>query len=109
MKTKVLKEENKKNEKGYQIIIKNLDTGEDEINETTRAIIGAFAIKTPEGVKGIDVQSIVVTSCNTATLIATIEGADKVVAEAKSKVIEGFLGDNDNPLIALLSMLGDKK
>lgn len=106
METKVLREENRGNVNGYQIIIKNLDTGEVEVDETTRAIIGAFETKTPEE-DCIGAQSIVVTSCNTATLISVIEAADKVIKTTKKRVIEGVVGDS--PIAALLAMLGDKK
>lgn len=106
METKVLREENRGNVNGYQIIIKNLDTGEVEVDETTRAIIGAFETKTPEE-DCIAARSIVVTSCNTATLISVIEAADKVIETTKKRVIEGVVGDS--PIAALLAMLGDKK
>lgn len=86
METTVLREEESvKNEKGYQIIIKNLDNGEEVVNEKTRAIIGAYQTETPEGKEGVAVQSITVTSCNSATLIATIEAADKVIEATKKK------------------------
>lgn len=108
METTVLRaEEIAKNEKGYQIIIKNLDNGEEVVNEKTRAIIGAYQTETPEGKEGVAVQSITVTSCNTATLIATIEAADKVIEATKKRVIEGVIGDN--PIAALLALLGDKR
>ena len=46
MKTKefVVKDEKHNNKKGFQLIVKNLDTGKDEFNVTTRAIVGAYAI-----------------------------------------------------------------
>ena len=39
MKTKefVVKDEKHNNKKGFQLIVKNLDTGKDEFNVTTRA------------------------------------------------------------------------
>lgn len=108
METTVLREEESvKNEKGYQIIIKNLDNGEEVVNEKTRAIIGAYQTETPEEKEGVAVQSITVTSCNSATLIATIEAADKVIEATKKRVIEGVIGDS--PIAALLALLGDKR
>lgn len=108
METTVLREEESvKSEKGYQIIIKNLDNGEEVVNEKTRAIIGAYQTETPEGKEGVAVQSITVTSCNSATLIATIEAADKVIEATKKRVIEGVIGDS--PIAALLALLGDKR
>lgn len=108
METTILREEESvKNEKGYQIIIKNLDNGEEVVNEKTRAIIGAYQTETPEGKEGVSVQSITVTSCNTATLIATIETVDKVIKAIKKRVIEGVIGDSF--IAALLASLGDKR
>lgn len=39
---------------------------------------------------GVEANGIVVTSCNTSTLIGTIEAADKAISETKKKVIEGL-------------------
>ena len=108
METKVLKEEEGiKNEKGYQIIIKNLDNDEEVVNETTRVIIGAYQTETLEGKEGVVVQSINIASCNTATLIATIEAADKIIEKTKERVVKELAGDN--PLMALFALLGDKR
>lgn len=108
METTILREEESvKNEKGYQIIIKNLDNGEEVVNEKTRAIIGAYQTETPEEKEGVSVHSIIATSCNTATLIATIETVDKVIKATKKRVIEGVIGDSF--IAALLASLGDKR
>lgn len=42
-KNTTIKSETHNNKKGFQIIIKNLDNGEEVVNSTTRAIIGAYA------------------------------------------------------------------
>lgn len=78
----------KMSKKGFQITVKNLDTGEVLIDSKTRAVIGAYE----EGVErgAISVNGIVVTSCNTQTLMATIKGAESAVRETKKKVIEGL-------------------
>lgn len=108
METTVLREEESvKSEKGYQIIIKNLDNGEEVVNEKTRAIIGAYQTETPEGKEGVAVHSITVTSCNTATLIATIETADKVIEATKKRVIDKMI--EDSPVAALFAFLGGKR
>lgn len=46
---KTISEENHNNKKGFQIIVKNLDNGEEVVNCQTRAIIGAYQTKSPEG------------------------------------------------------------
>lgn len=92
----------KDNKKGFRIVIENLDTGERVVDSRTRAVIGAFA----EGVddKGVAVRGIIVSSCKTPVLVATIEGASKSVEAAKEQVIENSLfgGDIGKLLKALL-------
>lgn len=95
-------EDNIKSEKGFQIIVKNLDNGETVIDSKTRAIIGAFEEGEEKG-GAVSVRGIVITSCNTKTLIGTIEAADTAVAETKKKVIEGL-----PPELLLAAILGDK-
>ena len=82
-----VKSETHDNKKGFRIIIKNLDNGEEVVNSVTKAIIGAYA---GENQRGGEANGIVVTSCNTSTLIGTIEAADKAISETKKKVIEGL-------------------
>lgn len=82
-------EEINESKKGFQITVKNLDTGEILIDSATKCIIGAY-----EGGKEGDAvcaKGIVVTSCNTQTLVGTIETADSAVAETKKKIIERVL------------------
>lgn len=89
MKTKefVAKDEKHNNKKGFQLIVKNLDTGKDEFNVTTRAIVGAYAIDI--GINGtMSAGGVVVTSCDTQTFIGTIEAAERTVAKAKETVIK---------------------
>lgn len=108
METTVLREEESvKSEKGYQIIIKNLDNGEEMVNEKTRVIIGAYQTETLEGKEGVVVKSINIASCNAVTLIATIEAADKIIEKTKERVVKELAGDN--PLMALFALLGDKR
>lgn len=91
-----------KNKKGFQITIKNLDTEEIISDYKTRAIIGAFAEEvSPNG--AIAATGIMYASCDTKTLIGTIEAADKTVSQAKAKVI----GDLP-PELLLAAILGDK-
>lgn len=37
------------NKNGFQIIVKNLDNGEEVVNCLTKAIIGAYETESPEG------------------------------------------------------------
>ena len=83
-----VKSETHDNKKGFRIIIKNLDNGEEVVNSVTKAIIGAYAGENQRG--GVEANRIVLTSCNTSTLIGTIEAADKAISETKKKVIEGL-------------------
>lgn len=84
---KTIREEaQRKNKKGYQIIIKDLDSGEEVVNCQTKAIIGAYETKSPIG-GATAANGIIVTSCNTATIMGVIEAADNTVTEAKKKVI----------------------
>lgn len=83
----VVKDEKHNNKKGFQLIVRNLDTGEDEFNVTTRAIVGAYA--TDLVIKGaVAAGGIVVTSCDTQTFIGTIEAAERTVEKAKETVIK---------------------
>lgn len=88
-----LKDEEKQNKNGYQVIIKNLDNGEEVINVKTRAIVGAYA--TELGVGDILASSgICLSSCNGATLLATLKGAEKVAEHIKSKMFEEIMPDS---------------
>lgn len=86
-----VRKEEKKNEKGYRLIVENLDTGEREFDIETRAIIGAAHGTDENGTHGI-----VVTSCSTKMLIETILGAENTIKCAKKALIE------KNPMLALL-------
>lgn len=82
-------EEINESKKGFQITVKNLDTGEILIDSATKCVIGAY-----EGSKEGDAacaKGIVVTSCNTQTLMGTIEAANSAVAKTKKKIIERVL------------------
>ena len=98
----VVKDEKHNNAKGFQLIIRNLTTGKDEVNVATRAIVGAYSIDI--GVSdSVSASGVVVTSCDTPTLIGTIEAAERTVEKAKETVIEWAL-----PMI-LEKMFGGKK
>ena len=86
-KTRVLREEEVKNEKGYQLIIRNLDTGEEVVNATTNCIIGAYAEKT--SVKGIaSSNGIVITACSPSELIGAIETCESGIKKMKERIID---------------------
>lgn len=99
---KTVESKTNKNKNGYQIIIRDLDNGEEIVNSTTRAVIGAYEDGQRGGV--ISVEGIVVTSCNTPTLIGTIEVAEKAVAQTKKTII-----DNLPPEVLLAALLGGKR
>ena len=87
-----LKDEEKQNKDGYQVIIKNLDDGEEVVNVKTRALVGAYA--TELGVGDILASSgICLSSCNGATLLATVKGAEKVAEHIKNKMFEETMPD----------------
>lgn len=83
----VVKDEKHNNAKGFQLIIRNLTTGKDEVNVATRAIVGAYSIDI--GVSdSVSASGVVITSCDTPTFIGTIEAAERTVAKAKETVIK---------------------
>lgn len=98
---KVEMEEGINSKKGFHITVKNLDNGEVIIDSKTRAIIGAFE----EGAEGgaISAKGIVITSCNTKTLMGTVDAATTAVAETKKRIIESL-----PPELLLAAILGDK-
>lgn len=95
-----IKDEKKDNKNGYQIIIKNLDNGEEVINVKTRAIIGAYATELGLG-DVLSSSGICLTSCNSATLLATIKGAEKVAEQIKNKMFEEIMPDLLKELLRL--------
>lgn len=97
-----IKAETHNNKKGFHIIITNLDNGEEVVNSVTRAIVGAYAGESSRG--GVEANGIVVTSCNTPTLIGTVEAADKAISETKKRLIEGL-----PPELVLAALLGGKR
>ena len=87
-----LKDEEKQNKNGYQVIIKNLDNGEEVINVKTRAIVGAYA--TEIGVEGmLSSAGLCITSCDGKTLMATIQGAERVIERTKDKMFGDIMPD----------------
>lgn len=92
MKELVVKDETKKNEKGYELIIKNLDNGEEVVKVKTRAIIGSYA--TEIGVEGmLSSAGLCITSCDGKTLMATVQGAERVMERIKDKMLGDIMPD----------------
>lgn len=89
------------NKKGFRLVITSLDTGETLVDEKTRAIVGAMA--TNAGENSVNCRGIIVSSCSTKTLIGAIDSAEKTIAQAKKKVVEGF--DAKDIMGALLASL----
>lgn len=87
------------NKKGFRLVITSLDTGETLVDEKTRAIVGAMA--TNAGENSVNCRGIIVSSCSTN--IGAIESAEKTIAQAKKKVVEGL--DAKDIMGALLASL----
>lgn len=68
--------------KGFQIIVKSLDSGEVLLDKKTKCIIGSIALE-----EFGENQGLIMANCNTPTLITTIESADKTILEAKKRVV----------------------
>lgn len=100
----ILDESHKNNNKnGFQIIVKNLDNGEEVVNCLTRAIIGAYETELPEG-GAVAAKSLIITSCNAPTLMGVIKATEEVVTDAKKKLIEGL-----PPEVVLAALLSGGK
>lgn len=91
------------NKNGFQIIVKNLDNGEEVVNCLTKAIIGAYETESPEG-GAVAAKGLIITSCNTPTLMGVIKAAEETVTDAKKKLIEGL-----PPEIILAALLSGGK
>lgn len=84
----------KKFKKGFQITIKNLDTGEVLVDSKTRAIVGAYHSR--DNLDTISVKGIGLTCCGADIIVHTIETSEKSVKEMKRQIVsnipvEGFL------------------
>ena len=78
------------NEKGYRLIVKNLDTGKEEINATTRVIIGAYSSGNATE-DGTPIAGIIITSCNLSTLFGTIRVAEQAAKKAREDAVHQAL------------------
>ncbi|MBO7213981.1 MAG: hypothetical protein J6V66_00640 [Clostridia bacterium] len=75
---KIKGEANFKN--GFQIIITNLDNGEELLNEKSNAIIGAISEENRN-------RGIAFTACNAYTLISVVGVAKEVIEDTKKELI----------------------
>lgn len=84
--------ENIKHEKGFRLIVKDIETGDIIINEAINALIGGWAKKTSVGAVG---AAIVITACNTPTIVSAVDSCEKAVKQAKLSTIENTLKNPD--------------
>lgn len=73
--------------KKYEIIIKNLKTGEELIHEQTGCIIGAFA---SEKDSRPGTTSFAFHKCTGLETIMTIAGVEKIVKESKIRLAKSY-------------------
>lgn len=85
-----------KQTKGYQIIIKDLDTGKTVHDETANAIIA-----------GVDTASIVLTKANVMEIDSAVNSAENAVKETKKSVIKKFIANGFGDM--LKDIMGDLK
>lgn len=78
----------RKFKKGFQITIRNLDTGEVLVNSKTRAIVGAY--HSGDNVGTISVKGIGLTCCGADIIVHTIETAEKSVKEMKRQIVSNI-------------------
>lgn len=98
---------NIKHEKGFRLIVKDIETGDIIINEAINALVGGWAKKTSVGAVG---AAMVVMACNAPTIVSAVASAEEAVEQAKLSTVEGVLKNHD-VLEELLSkiILGGKK
>lgn len=82
--------------KGYQIIIKDLDTGKTVHDITASAIIA-----------GVDTASIVLTNANVMEIDNAVNSAEKAVKETKKFVVKKFITSGFGDM--LKDIMGDLK
>lgn len=97
-------EQLKDNKKGFRIIIENLDTGERITDTRAKAIIGAYAEAITD--ESVSVGAITAASCETRAVIATVEGAEKVIEQTKKSVVERFFSSGGGIETLLKGLLG---
>ena len=85
-----------KQTKGYQIIIKDLDTGKTIHDKTANAIIA-----------GVDNSSIVLTKANVMEIDSAVDSAEKAVKETKKSVVEKFIANGFGDMLKVI--MGDLK
>lgn len=93
MKQQEIISKNTGNKKGYQLIIRDLDTFEEVLNIDIRALIGTYAHKGKPFGKDVPCSSIVLTSCDGLTFMQTIDSAEQTVNSAKKIFIKQALKD----------------
>lgn len=76
--------------KKYEIIIKNLKTGEELIHEQTGCIIGAFASE-KDGQPAT--ASLAFNECTRLDTIMTIAGVEEIVKKSKNHLVKSFFGN----------------
>lgn len=98
---------NIKHEKGFRLIVKDIETGDIIINEAINVLVGGWAKKTSAGAVG---AAMVVTACNAPTIVSAVESAEEAVEQARLSTVEEAL-KNHGALGEFLSkiILGGKK
>jgi hypothetical protein len=84
--------ENRKHEKGFRLIVKDIETGSIIINEAIDVLVGGWAKKNGKGVQG---AGTIVSSCDLATLVSAIDSAEQTIEKAKDSAIKEALGDQE--------------
>ena len=85
-----------KQTKGYQIIIKDLDTGKTVHDKTANAIIA-----------GVDTASIVLTKANVMEIDNAVNSAENAVKKTKKFVVKKFIDNGFGDM--LKDIMGDLK
>lgn len=91
-------------EKGFRVIVKDIETGDILMNEAVSAFVGGWAKKTKDGAVG---ASTLISACGTATLISAIESAEEAVKEAKKNVVDGCMKNPDIASLVLSGLVSD--
>lgn len=73
--------------KKFEIIIKDLETGEELVHEQTGCIIGAFASE-KDGQPAT--AALAFNNCKTQDTIMTITGVEKIVEKSKNRLVKSF-------------------
>ena len=73
--------------KKFEIIIKDLETGEELILDQTGCIIGAFATE-KDGESAT--AALAFNNCKTQDTLMTIMGVEKIAKESKNRLVKSF-------------------